>query len=191
MEEELLRNLDMDLFEQINVPHELDAWGRRVYNDCGHRILYFQDEDGNTVLGYEAWYPCSVVGDVEEPDEWRVGRQNYERDVDGETEYQGEGNTVISGSESWYSTCSTLFDFDQHIYMHTTVKSDTSALEIEQRRFAEFLAAQDHELPQFASDRERVAAWIGSSFPTADREEIVSVWGDGTGSVASQWSEIR
>ena len=52
LEEELLQNLDKELFDEINVPHELDEWGRRVYNDSGHRILYYQDEDGNTVLGF-------------------------------------------------------------------------------------------------------------------------------------------
>lgn len=74
-EEELLQSLDMELFELINVPHELDEWGRRVYNDCGHRIIYCVDEDGNTVMGYEAWYPSSVTGDYEEPDDWRFGKQ--------------------------------------------------------------------------------------------------------------------
>lgn len=84
-EEELLQNLDMELFEQINVPHELDEWGRRVYNDCGHRILYYQDSDGNTVMGYEAWFPCSVAGDYEESDDWRWGGQMRETAADKES----------------------------------------------------------------------------------------------------------
>ena len=44
-------------------------------------------------------------------------------------------------------------------------------MDFEQRRFADFLAAQDEELPQFASDRERIAAWIVDSSDDDDERE--------------------
>ena len=152
-EEELLQTLDMELFELINVPHELDQWGRRVYNDCGHRIIYCVDEDGNTIMGYEAWYPSSVTGEYEEPNEWRVGRQPEEPAIEDEgenTEYDdygrpadSDGNTVVGGYEE--------------------PQDDVPMVGFEQQRLAEFLAAQGSELPQFQSDRERIAAWIATS----------------------------
>ncbi|CAD6574257.1 MAG: hypothetical protein ASARMPREDX12_006481 [Alectoria sarmentosa] len=169
-EEELLRNLDMDLFEQINVPHELDEWGRRVYNDCGHRILYYQDSDGNTVTGYEAWYPSSVLGDHEEADDWRAGRQavgNEDQDLefdDCDTLHSADSDedTVVGDdeeeSENW----------------HMTIHDDVSVIDFEQQRFAEFLAAHDEELPLFRSDRERIAAWIATSSVGDDDDLSIS-----------------
>ena len=70
-------------------------------------------------------------------------------------------------------------------------------LEVEQQRFAEFLAAQDEELPQFSSDRERIAAWIATAYVAAEDddaededEEYVSVWDLKGSDMVSQWSEI-
>ena len=130
LEEKLLQNLDTELFELLNVPHELDEWGRRVYDDCGYRILYYQDSDGNTALGYEAWYPSSVLGD----------------------------------SEAWYPGTETDDEHGQPVHHCATARGDdTAKFEAEQRRFAEFLAAQDDKLPQFSSGRERITTWIASS----------------------------
>ena len=192
-EEELLQNLDMELFEQIDVPHELDEWGPRVYNDCGDRILYYQDSDGNTVLGYEAWYPCSVVGDYEEPADWRAGRQTHEP----QAEIQGyddcgrrivadlDEKTVVTGYEAWYPSSETE-EHEQPENYHTTTQDDVLLLEIEQQRFAKFLAAQDDELPQFSSDRARVAAWIATAC-VFDKDDDVSVLNSGTRSMVSEW----
>ena len=190
-EEELLRNLDMGLFEQINVPHELDEWGRRVYNDCGHRILYYHDSDGNTVMGYEAWYPSSVTGDYEEPDDWRTGRQIHDSAVDNEaqsSEYDDCGNlilnsadsdedTVVEGSESWYETSATS-EYEEPDIWRAAGLDDVPVVDFEQQRFAEFLAAQDEELPHFQSDRERIAAWIAT--PPATDDEHLSMIGHGS-----------
>lgn len=175
-EEELLRSLDMELFEQINVPHELDEWGRRVYNDCGHRILYYQDSDGNTIMGYEAWYPSSVTGDYEEPDDLRAGRQIEDSAVDNEAQdpdyddcgspivhcAEPEETTIVGGSEAWY-LISVTGEYEEPASSGTDTQDNVSMIEFEQQRFTEFLAAQDEELPQFQSDRERIAAWIATS----------------------------
>ena len=173
-EEKLLQNLDMELFKQINIPHELDEWGRRVYNDCGDRILYYQDSDGNTVLGYEAWDPCSVFGDDEEPADWRAGRQTHEPEADNQAVHQGNDEcrsriltdldemTVITGYEAWYPSS----EADEHEQLgnhHTTTQDEMPMLEMEQQRFTDFLVAQDDELPQFSSDRERITAWISTA----------------------------
>ncbi len=173
-EEALLQDLDMELFEQLNVPHEVDERGRRVYNDCGHRILYYQDSDGNTVLGYEAWYPCSVIGDYEEPVDWRASRpiDDVAADEDTTLPDYDDKQTVYTGYELWYPNSET---------------SDIPTLDIEQRRFAEFLAAQDNELPQFASDRDRIAAWIASSSVIEDEDDDVSVVGHETTDMVTQW----
>ena len=196
-EEELLRNLDMELFEQINVPHELDEWGRRVYNDCGDRILYYQDSDGNTVLGYEAWYPCSVVGDYEEPADWRAGRQTHEPQADSQAEIQEyddcgrrivadlDEKTVVTGYEAWYPSSETE-EHEQPRNYHTTTQDDVLLLEIEQQRFAKFLAAQDDELPQFSSDRARVAAWIATAC-VFDQDDDISVLNSERKSMVSEW----
>ena len=198
-EEELLQDLDMELFEQINVPHELDEWGRRVYNDCGDRILYYQDSDGNTVLGYEAWYPCSVVGDCEEPANWRAGSQTHEPQADSQAEIQVyddcgrrivadlDEKTVVTGYEAWYPSSETE-EHEQPGNHHTTTQDDVLLLEIEQKRFAEFLAAQDHELPQFSSDKERIAAWIATACVANDEDgDYISVWEWETEDYSSEW----
>ena len=194
-EEELLQNLDMELFEQINVPHELDEWGRRVYNDCGDRILYYQDSDGNTVLGYEAWYPCSVVGDYEEPADWRA--QTHEPETE-DQEYDDCGHrivadldekTVVTGYEAWLPSSETeTEEHEQPGNYHTTTQDDVFLLEIEQKRFAEFLAARDHELPQFSSDKERIAAWIATACVADDEDgDNISVWEWETEDYSSEW----
>lgn len=181
LEEELLRNLDMELFEEINVPHELDEWGRRVWNDCGHRILYYQDADGNTVTGYEADYPSSVIGDYEEPDDVRTGRQIQDSAVDDEVqcpEYDGygrrilytadwDGKLIFDGYEAMYSSSVISQDEDAEDGCDIT-EDDMSMLDFEQQRFAEFLTAQDEEMGQFQSDRERIAAWIATAFVADD-----------------------
>ena len=76
-EEQLLQNLDMQLFDQLNIPHELDDWGRRVYDESGNRVLYYQDEDGNAVNGHEAWYPCSIIDDCQDLREWHPNSHVY------------------------------------------------------------------------------------------------------------------
>lgn len=158
-EEELLQNLDMKLFELINVPHELDEWGRRIYNDCGHRIIYCVDEHGNTVMGYEAWYPSSVTGEYEEPDNWRAGRQADEDPVvedEGEdTEYDDCGRSTLYSVDSDGNTV--VGDYEEE------PQDDAPMVEFEQQRLVEFLAAQDEEVSRFQSDRERIAAWIATS----------------------------
>lgn len=173
-EEELLQNLDMELFELINVPHELDEWGRRVYNDCGHRIIYCVDEDGNTVMGYEAWYPSSVTGEYEEPRDWR--RQPEEPAVEDEgedTEYDDHGRPVDSDGNI------VVGDYEEES------QDDVSMLGFEQQRLAKFLAAQNSELPQFQSDRERIAAWIATS-SVADGDDGSVLDGE-TREMVSQW----
>lgn len=190
-EEELLQNLDMELFELINVPHELDEWGRRVYNDCGHRIIYCVDEDGNTVMGYEAWYPSSVTGDYEEPGDWHAGRQAEDPEVEDEAEYPQhdeygcrtlysadcDGNTVFGGYEAPDSN-SMIGDYEEP-------QDDVPTIQFEQQPLAEFLAAQDEELPQFQSDKERIAAWIDTS-SVVDGDEV-SVLDYETKEMVSQW----
>ena len=123
-EEELLQKLDMQLFEQINVPHELDDWGRRVYDDSGNRLLYYQDEDGNTVIGYEAWYPCSVIDDCEDRRDRRANGQVYNAAANYEascaphyvcarpviTDIDDEVTINNSGYETWYSCAETIED---------------------------------------------------------------------------------
>ncbi len=170
-EEELLKNLDMELFEQINIPHELDEWGRRVYNDCGHRIIYCVDEDGNTVMGYEAWYPSSVTGDYEEPADWRAGRQAEDSADEMEIE-DPEHQIVIDGSETWFS-CSGSEYQDPMEWCTGTQDEDVSMVDFEQQRFAEFLAAHDEEIPEFQLDRERIAKWIATSSVDDDGDFIV------------------
>ncbi|KAF6217759.1 hypothetical protein HO133_006586 [Letharia lupina] len=197
-EEELLQNLDMELFELINVPHELDEWGRRVYNDCGHRILYYQDSDGNTVMGYEAWYPCSVTGEYEEPDDWRTGRQNRDSAVDKDAQYpeyddcgrrtlcsaEPEGDTVTGGYEACYPN-SVPDEYEEPENWRTGTQAYVPMIDFEQQRLAEFLAAQEEELPQFQSDRERIAAWIATS-SVADDEDV-SVLDCETKETVFQW----
>ena len=103
-------------------------------------------------MGYEAWYPSSVTGDYEEPDDFRAGRKT--RDVAMDNEPQ----------DSDYDDCGLRVqdpaDFDE-----VSIVSEYNApmLDFEQRRFAEFLAARDEELAQFQSDRERIASWIATS----------------------------
>ena len=160
-EEELLKSLDMELFELINVPHELDEWGRRVYNDCGHRIIYCVDEDGNTVMGYEAWYPSSVIGDYEEPADWCAGRQAEDSADEMEIEYP-EQDTVVDGSEAWFP-CSASEYQEPMDWCTGTQDEDVPMVDFEQQRLAVFLAAQDVEIPRFQSDKERIAKWIAAS----------------------------
>lgn len=187
-EEELLQNFDMELFELINVPEELDEWGRRVYNDSGHRMLYYVDEDGNTVVKYliegfddcsvngESWHPCSVTDKYGEPDDGRTGRQVEDPAIEDEGEYpeydergrrsmysaDSHGNTIFGSYETPHPN-SVISDYEDPHKGHY----DVPMLKFEQQRLAEFLAAQDDELPQFQSDRERIAAWIATS-PDAD-----------------------
>ena len=213
-EEELLQTLDMQLFEQINVPHELDEWGRRVYDDSGNRLLYYQDEDGNTVVGYEAWYPCSVIDDCEDPRDCRPNGQVPDAAADYEASRAAydvcarplipdvdDDMTVISGYEEWYSCAETnAYEQEEPSNPIAIKKYDgVSAVGFEQRRFAEFLAAQDDELPQFSSDRERIAAWIATAHVAPgddddeedeEEEKYVSVWDLEGSDVVSQWSEI-
>ena len=175
-EEELLQNLDMELFEQINVPHEVDEWGRRVYNDCGHRILYYQDADGNTVMGYEAWYPSSVLDDDDdEPDDCRPDGQMHDSAADTEAQ-NGEsnlcGDRIRCSARSNGEKTNNVFEAWDSISVigdHEELdreQDDVIMLYFEQHRFTNFLAAQDDELPQFQSDRERIAAWIATSAVT-------------------------
>ena len=209
-EEELLQSLDMQLFEQINVPHELDEWGRRVYDDSGNRLLYFQDEDGNTVVGYEAWYPCSVIDDCEDLREWRPNGHIYDAAAEHDASCAphdvcarpiitdiDDDMTVVSGYEEWYSCAETNAYEQEEPPNYITIEQydGVSMVGFEQRRFAEFLAAQDDELPQFSSDRERIAAWIAAAYVAVDdneeeEEEYVSVWDLEGSDVVSQWSEI-
>ena len=183
-EEELLQNLDMQLFEQINVPHELDVLGRRVYDDSGNR-LYYQDEDGNTVIEYEAWYPSSVIDDREEDTrDCHPNNNNHVHDAaaaDYKPSYAAQyvcarpimtyindddDTTIISGNKTWYS-CPKTINYNQEEPPDHHYDSDSS-FEFEQQRFAEFLAARDDELPRFASDRERVAKWIENAYVVVD-----------------------
>ena len=164
-EEKLLQNLDMELFDLINVPHELDEWGRRVWDDCGRRILYCQNSDGETVIGgYEAWYPCSVTGEYEEPDEYRVGKPIHHASIDNDDQ------------QSDYECFSTLedeqniADEDYGCTFHSE-NDDTCTLDHSQQRFAQYLAASDEDLPQISSNKERIAAWI-ASFSVADDKEL-------------------
>ena len=173
-EEDLLQNLDMELFEQINVPHELDEWGRRVYNDCGHRIIYCADEDGNTVMGYEAWYPSSVTGDYEEPDDWRAGRQPEDSAFGMEVEnpeHDEHGCSIPDPADSDGDTVIGAYEEPEN--WHVVTKDDLSMVEFEEQRLAEFLAAHDDELPKFQSDRERIAAWIATSSVADDGDSSV------------------
>lgn len=181
-EEELLQNLDMELFEQINVPHELDEWGRRVYNDCGHRIIYCVDEDGNTVMGYEAWYPSSVTGDYEEPDDWRAGRQPEDPAVGMEVEHPEHdecGRGILDSADS--DGDSVIDGYEEPETWHTVTKDDMSMVDFEEQRLAEFLAAQDEELPGFQSDRKRIAAWIATSSDDDDGDSWITTSSDDDG----------
>ena len=203
----------MQLFEQINVPHELDDWGRRVYDDSGNRLLYYQDEDGNTVIGYEAWYPCSVIGDCEDPRDCRTNGQGYDAAADYEVSCaphevcarrvitdMDDGATVVSDYETWYSCAETIEDEqdDPPNYLTFEPYGSESMLESEQQRFAEFLAGQNNKMPRFSSDRERIAAWIATAYVVADDdddtesrdEEYLPVQDLSGNDVVSQWSEI-
>lgn len=180
-EEALLKTLDAELFEQINVPHELDEWGRRVYNDCGHRILYYQDADGNTVVGYEgSYYSSSVISDYDDDDDdddepnhhWRAGNSEV-RDQTVRTDFpqqpghddvrthptpadpddDDEQKSVISGYEAWSPASTTTISFD--------MMTDANNPELKQRRFAEFIAEMDARKRATSEDRgERIAGWI-------------------------------
>ena len=164
-EEKLLQTLDMELFDLINVPHELDEWGHRVWDDCGRRILYYENSDGETVIGgYEAWYPSSVTGEYEEPDEYRVGKVVHNAPIN----YEDHGSDY-----EYFSTMEDEKDIADEDYGCTLHSEDDDActLDYEQRRFAQFLAASDEELPHFSSDKERIAAWI-ANFPVADDEGL-------------------
>ena len=187
-EEELLQNLDMELFDLINVPHELDEGRRRVYNDCGHRIIYCVDEDGNTVMGYEAWYSSSVTGEYEEPDDWRAGRRAHEdAAVEDEGEYNDCGRRTLCSADSNGNTVGGDYE---------DPKDDGYTVEFEQQRLAEFLAAQNEEASylQFQSDRERIAAWIAASSVVdgdngsvldCEMKEMVSQWYANVGDLES------
>ena len=207
LEENLLRKFDMDLFDLINVPDELDEWGRRVYNDSGDRILYYQDSDGNTVLGYEAWYPSSVLDDDDEQSaaDWfaAVPQQTPDMAAD-EDRCTLDGNTVVTVTgydEAYYPASIIDHYYAEEAYYPASIidhyyddpaddDTPSNKLDIleEQRRFADFLAAQDDELPQFSSDRERVAAWIAAACApdaAADDDDDASVLDDGE--IGSEW----
>ena len=160
-EEKLLQTLDMELFELINVPHELDEWGHRVWDDCGRRILYYENSDGETVIGgYEAWYPSSVTGEFEEPDEYRVGKVVHNAPIN---------NDDQQSDYEYFSTLEDekdIADKDYGCTLHSE-DDDACALDYEQQRFAQYLAASDEELPHFSLDKERIAAWV-ASFSVAD-----------------------
>ena len=185
-EEELLQTLDRQLFEQINVPHELDESGRRIYDDSGNRLLYYQDEDENTVIGYEAWYPSSVIDDCGDPRDRCANSQVHDAAAEYEVSCASHDvcarpiitgiddyRTVISGYETWYS-CAEIIEDEQEEPLHDLIFEhcdSVSMVEFEQQRFAEFIAAQDDELPQFSSDRERIAAWIATAYVAAEEED--------------------
>ena len=218
-EEQLLQNLDMQLFDQLNFPHKLDDRDRRVYNDSGNCLLYYQDEDGNAVNGYEAWYPSSIIDDCEDPREWHPNSHVYAAAAAAAAEYEAsyapyevyacrattdidDDMTVISGDETWYSCAETIEDEQDEPPTYLTMEQydSMSMLGFEQRRFSEFLAAQDEELPRFSSDGERIAAWIANTYVAVedddedegedDSEEDVVVWDLEDDDVVSQWSEI-
>ena len=176
-EEELLRTLDTELFDLINVPHELDEWGRRLYNDCGHRIIYYQDSDGKTVLGYEAWYPSSVMDDDDDqsanrfahpqmPDEAENDVADVHGDLDGET-------FVTAYEEAYYP--GSIMDQYQEAGEDNNDGPKLDMAEQQRRELADFFAAQDNELPQFSSDRERVAAWIIASSDDGEEHDDAAV----------------
>ena len=145
-EEELLQTLDMDLFSQLNnndnIPHEpeLDEWGRRIYNDCEHRIPYHDDSEGNTVVGYEGFYPSSVLDE-------------YEEDA-------GEYGRCAPADSSDTDSFTITGYYDEAWYPHSEIDVYDDIDMEQQRQLAEYLAAQNDELPQFSSDRERITAWI-------------------------------
>ena len=97
--------------------------------------------------------------------------------------------TVISGDETWYSCAESIEDEQGEPPNYLTFEQ-YDMLEFEQQRFAEFIAAQDEELPQFSSDRERIAAWIATAYVAAEDDEYVSVWDLGGSDVVSRRSEI-
>ena len=155
----------MELFDLLNVPHELDEDGRRVWDDCGRRILYYQNSDGETVIGgYEAWYPCSVTGEYEEPDEYRVGKPIHHAPIN---------NDDQQPDYECFSTLEDEKDIADEDYGCTLHSKDdeTCTLNYSQQRFAQFLAASDEDLPQFSSNKARIAAWI-ASFSGADDEGL-------------------
>ena len=167
--------------------------------------------DGNTVIGYEAWYPCSVIGDCEDPNDWRANSQVYDAAPDYDAPFAphdvcarhvitdiDDDMTVISGYEEWYS-CAETSDYEQEEppnYLIIEQYDRDSMVGFEQQRFADFIAAQDDELPQFSSNRERIAAWVASAYVAAeddDEEEderFVSVRDLEVSDVVSQWSEL-
>ena len=186
-------NLDAELFEQVNnIPHEVDEWGRRVYNDAGDRILYYRDEDGNTVVGYEAWFPCSVVGDYEDDGEgdavvsgycypnFYLESENgngYEEEEESIPDYNYRDDERQSSSSGSYCTAPAL-QSNQHGFAPTTTSTE------QQRIFSDFLAARNEEFHLlFESDMERIAKWVVGACGAGD-EEVE--W-----DVVSQWSEIR
>ena len=155
----------MELFDLINVPHELDECGRRVWDDCGRRILYYENSDGETVIGgYEAWYPCSVTGEFEEPDECRAGKVVHNAPIDNNDDQEPDYEYSSALDER------DIADEDYGCTLHSK-DDDACTLDYEQGRFAQFLAASDEELPHFSLDKERIAAWI-ASFPVADDEGL-------------------
>ena len=212
-EEQLLQTLDKQLYEQINIPPELDDWGRRIYDDSGNRLLYYEDEDRNTVIGYEAWYPCSVIGDFEDPNDWRANSPLYDAAAEYDASFTphdvcarrvitddvDDDMTDISGYEQWYS-CPETNDYEQEMppnYLTIEQYDSDSMVGFEQQRFAEFLGAQDDELPQFSSDRGRIAAWVAGAYVAAgdddeedEQEEFVSIRDLEVSDVVSQWSEL-
>ena len=200
-EPQLPQDLDMQLFEQIDMAHELDDRYRRVYEGFGNRLLCYEDEDGNDVMRYETPYPDSVIDAYSDPsdpfptnnhnhihnpapayDPPRAANATYARplitDID-------DDMAVISGDEEWYS-CPETYEEEPPDYLFI----------IEPRHFATFLAAQDEELPQFESDRGRVARWVDSIYvgdeDDEDEEGCMGVWERERESsdAVSLWSEI-
>lgn len=203
----------MQLFEQINVGHELNDWGRRVYNDSGNRLLCYQDEDGNAVNGYEAWYPSSIIDECEDLREWHPNSHVHAAAADYEASFApyavcarlittniDDDMTVISGDETWYSCAETIEDEQEDPPTYLTIEQydSMSMLGFEQQRLSEFLAAQDEELPRFSSDGERIAAWIANAYVAVEDDDEddegegnMAVWDLEDSDVVSQWSEIE
>ena len=148
-EEKLLQNLDVDLYERLNLPHEHDEWGYSVY---------YVDGDTNTIMGYEPCYPDSIIGGYEENDNRCAGgRDGVAMTASDDAHSDAQSSTSREGEcdepESWY----------------TITQDDLAMMDFKHQRFAYFLAAQDHEPPRFQSDGERITEWIAaSSVPDCD-----------------------
>ena len=99
-----------------------------------------------------------MTGEFEEPVEYRVGKVVHNTPIN----INNDNNNDQQSAYEYFSVLEDEKDTADEDYGCTLhcEEDDVCALDYEQGRLALFLAASDEELPQFESDRERIAAWV-------------------------------